>query len=46
METAPPDSRQELNQTSLDLLAAIRTDDDPKLDKVGSFVAQHPSWIA
>jgi polyisoprenyl-teichoic acid--peptidoglycan teichoic acid transferase len=41
-----PDSRQALNQTSLDLLAAIRTDTDPNADKVGEFILNYPSWIA
>jgi LCP family protein required for cell wall assembly len=41
-----PDSRQALNQTSLDLLNAIKTDTDPNLDKVGTFISQYPSWIA
>jgi anionic cell wall polymer biosynthesis LytR-Cps2A-Psr (LCP) family protein len=41
-----PDSRQALNQTSLNLLNAINTDTDPNQDKVGAFIAQYPSWIA
>jgi LCP family protein required for cell wall assembly len=41
-----PDSRQTLNQTSLSLLAAIKTDTDPSVDKVGQFISQYPSWIA
>jgi LCP family protein required for cell wall assembly len=41
-----PDSRQALNQTSLDLLAAIRDDNDPNVDKVGNFISRYPDWIA
>jgi polyisoprenyl-teichoic acid--peptidoglycan teichoic acid transferase len=41
-----PDSRQDLNQTSLSLLKAITTDTNPNEDKVGEFISQYPSWIA
>jgi LCP family protein required for cell wall assembly len=41
-----PDARQELNQTSLDLLQAVRDDTDPGTDKVGNFASMHPDWIA
>jgi polyisoprenyl-teichoic acid--peptidoglycan teichoic acid transferase len=41
-----PDSRQALNQTSLNLLKAITTDTNPNEDKVGEFISQYPSWIA
>ncbi len=40
-----PDSRQSLNATSLELLAAVR-DDRSKTDTVGRFVAAHPDWVA
>jgi polyisoprenyl-teichoic acid--peptidoglycan teichoic acid transferase len=40
-----PDSRQSLNATSLELLAAVR-DDRSKTDTVGQFVAAHPDWVA
>ena len=40
-----PDSRQSLNATSLELLAAVR-DDRSKTDTVGRFVAAHPEWVA
>ena len=40
-----PDSRQSLNATSLELLAAVR-DDRSKTDTVGRFVATHPDWVA
>jgi LCP family protein required for cell wall assembly len=41
-----PDARQDLNQTSLDLLEAIRTDTHPGTDNVGAFIAKHPDWVA
>ena len=40
-----PDSRQSLNATSLELLAAVR-DDRSNTDTVGRFVAAHPEWVA
>ncbi len=40
-----PDSRQSLNATSMELLAAVR-DDRSKTDTVGQFVAAHPDWVA
>ncbi len=40
-----PDSRQMLNQTSLDLLAAIKNDTGTA-DLVGDFVSKHTDWIA
>jgi LCP family protein required for cell wall assembly len=40
-----PDSRQSLNATSMELLAAVR-DDRSKADTVGQFVAAHPDWVA
>jgi hypothetical protein len=41
-----PDAREALNPISLDLLQAVREDTGPASDKVGNFIAQHPSWIA
>lgn len=40
-----PDSRQSLNATSLELLAAVR-DDRSNADTLGRFVAAHPDWVA
>jgi polyisoprenyl-teichoic acid--peptidoglycan teichoic acid transferase len=40
-----PDSRQSLNATSMELVAAVR-DDRSKADTVGQFVAAHPDWVA
>lgn len=41
-----PDSRQALNDTSMELLKAIREDTDPNADKVGDFVSKHTDWVA
>jgi len=41
-----PDSRQALNDTSMELIKAIREDTDPNADKVGDFVSKHTDWVA